>query len=143
MTEPTWYDPDFDRPDEPFPFDVESARAWALPAPVVVKPPLRAWWCPTCLRLEQHDRYLHERSRSDDGRTPGLVCPAQGLVGVRLSARPPVPPAPGLPLDRWWCPTCRYLVPDANSAHPAATARPDRLPGCSSDLYRSVRVDPR
>ncbi|MCM2416627.1 hypothetical protein [Streptomyces sp. RKAG293] len=119
MTDPTWPDPDVDDPGEPFPFDVESARRWAAPPPVIMAPPLWAWWCPVCGRLEQQGRYLHDQGRSGAERTPGARCPAQGVAAVRLDARPPVPPGPGLPADVWWCPVCRYLVPGVVSAHPA------------------------
>ena len=60
---------------------------------------------------------------------------------MRLVPRPPVAPGPGLPLAGWWCPTCRYLVPDPHADHPAELARPLRLPGCVNTHYRSIMVE--
>ncbi|WP_157437536.1 hypothetical protein [Actinoplanes subtropicus] len=143
MTTPGWYDPDYDDPAAPLPADVESARAWALPPVIAKRPPFDAWWCPDCQRLQQDGLHLHDHARAERQGTSGSVCPATGVVAVRIGARPPVPAGPGLPLDGWWCPTCRYLVPDAAATHPSRAARPVRTEGCTNRRYRSVRVTGR
>ena len=140
MTEPAWYDPDYDDPADPFPFDVESARRWSMLPVVAMRPPFEAWWCPACQRLQQTGHYLHNDALTEQERSAGSVCPVGGVLAVRVTARPPVPAGPGLPVDGWWCPTCRYLLPDPVSAHPSRAARPARLDGCTNLGYRSVWV---
>jgi len=143
MTAPGWYDPDYDDPTEPLPADVESARRWSLPPVIANRPPFDAWWCPACQRLQQHGHYLHDDALNEQQRAAGSVCPTTGILAVRITARAPVPPGPGLPLDGWWCPTCRYLVPGAAVAHPSRTTRPARTEDCANRRYRSVAVTHR
>jgi hypothetical protein len=82
MTEPAWYDPDYDDPADPPPVDVESARRWMMLPVIAMRPPF----------------------------------------------------------DAWWCPTCRYLVPDAVGSHPSRATRPARIEDCTNQRYRSVFV---
>jgi hypothetical protein len=140
MPEPAWYDPDHDDPSEPPPFDVESARRWATPPVIAMGPPFAAWWCPVCERLQQDGHYLHTAVLTEQERAAGPVCPTVGIQAVRLTHRPPAAREPGLPLAGWWCPTCRYLVPDAAGSHPSRATRPARLDDCTTRRYRSVLV---
>jgi hypothetical protein len=65
--------------------------------------------------------------------------PPFDVESARRWATPPVI-AMGPPFAAWWCPTCRYLVPDAAGSHPSRSARPARLDDCTNQRYRSVLV---
>jgi hypothetical protein len=130
----------YDDPDWA-PWDVESARRWALPP--VPGVPGSANWCSACDRLERSREPLHNTGTADP-LDPPRPCPAQTIHAVTVV---PVEPAgvasgpPRAPFSGFWCSQCRYLVPSASEPHPDEGSRPSRSAGCVQARIYRVRVE--
>ena len=113
------------------PWDVESARRWALPPEPTV--PRLAHWCAACGRLEHRGDPLHNA---------GTAAPVDPPRPCRAVTVHPVTVTPegGSVFTGLWCVTCRYLVPSAEDAHPDEWSRPFRAGGCARERTHRVTV---
>jgi hypothetical protein len=134
-----WEPHDWDGDREPW--DIESARAWALDPPrtALTEPPIEGWMCPICRRVEQRTRFLH-LNYPEGYEPPGLRCTGQPLR-VRIIPARIEDGRDEADFTAWWCPGCRFLVDGPGDGHLGSYSRPAMLPGCDAAAPVGVRIE--